>query len=323
MDFVPPRAGGPEPGVDYSSAPLLVPIVEGTVHGRPWPWYMVKVASMVNPRRAWRSVKKDFRAVYEMPGCVLGMSFAAKDELLEWAWPQREDVARMLRRLGLTFSLSMNFSSYADAPRMEVIHNRLRTQESVSLFRAQGIATVPHVEGTHPEDFEAWASWLRADRTPAVCLNMQLHRRSVTFWHRSLDELLSVLRDLRHSPVVLLYGVASPQRAATALRRLAGWRVRFLSSNPFSAARYYWEYRDQSKERRLDLSRLELFRRNMTHWYAEVLEWLRLRDGPSADAEAIIRADMDRLRSWEGLPDPGGPYGGGGRRSDVRANMTD
>lgn len=309
--------------LDPAEVPLLSFAVEGDVEQRPWPLYWVKYQSLVT-RHGFRAEKRDFRGIYNMPAdCRTGLSFTSKDDKLEELWPRFRDLLQQLPAYRFNFSLSVNFSSWADAPRMETITNRLRSIESVGLLQTTGVNVIPHTEGVTTLDFERMAEWVEANKPPAICMNMQNHKRSDRWWRASIAELSGMLARLSYSPTIFIMGVAAPRRAASLLIHWAGREVRFINSNCFNAAKYYYEYVGQQKVRRHDISRVEIFELNVRHWYDEIREWHRIFVGGDLPDSVLRRyaIDTEILRQWATMPSKGGPDPKTGRRSNVRANL--
>jgi hypothetical protein len=284
--------------------PLLSLAIEGTVEGRPWPLYWIKASSLVT-RHGFRAQMCNFRDIYSIPAeSKIGLSFMTKDELLEDFWKRLDDRIERIGHFGFDLSLSFNFSSWADAPRMETILNRLRTARSVVELQKVIRRVVVHTEGANARDHTEWATWCEVNRPPVICVNYQLHKKSRAMFLASLAQLSAMLKKLTYSPIVMVSGLALAERAATVVSTLPNHDVRFVNSNCFSAARYYYVFDGGVKTRVYGVPRVGVFEANVRAWYTEFREWLQLTAGPTLRAkyEPVIAAGLTTLDRWTSMP---------------------
>ena len=284
--------------------PLLSLGIEGTVEDRPWPLYWIKASSLIT-RHGFRAQVCDFRDIYDIPAeAKVGLSFMVKDELLEDFWRRLDDRIERIGHFGFDLAMSFNFSSWADAPRMETILNRLRTGRSVVELQKIIPRIVVHTEGTNVHDHNEWAKWCNEEKPPVIIVNYQLHKKSRAMFRTSLSQLSAMLMKVTYKPVVMISGLALADRAATVVTSLPEHDVRFVNSNCFSAARYYWSFDGGVKTRVHGVPRVKIFEANIRAWYVEFREWLTLTAGPTVQMryDSIIDSGLATLDRWTSMP---------------------
>lgn len=129
------------------------------------------------------------------PDSKILLSGVSKDQPLECLWSnhQSADLARQVATLGVAGVTAPNFTFWKEKPRFHNMWNRRRMLKMCERFAAAGVPVIPHINSTHPADWDFWFGYLREHpELVAVCLEFRTgNRREVR------DRKIAALYELR------------------------------------------------------------------------------------------------------------------------------
>lgn len=104
------------------------------------------------------------------------LSGTGKDKYLERYWRHRKvnELAEFIGKLGVSLVLGMNYSSFLDVPRTDVMFNRKRQLMCLSELSEEGVSVAPHLSVTMPSDWDFWTAYLKSNsQISHVAFNFQ------------------------------------------------------------------------------------------------------------------------------------------------------
>ena len=127
----------------------------------------------------------------------LVLSGTGKDKYLEryWKYRQVNELAEYIGKLGVSFVIGLNFSSFLDVPRTGVMFNRKRQLMCLSELSDEGVSVAPHLSVTMPADWDFWTTYLRSNsQIRHVAFNFQTGYKKKTQGELAL-RMLRMVRD--------------------------------------------------------------------------------------------------------------------------------
>lgn len=139
------------------------------------------------------SVRKEWGLSAESKIVLSGVS---KDQPLECLWSNHQsvDLAGQVAALRVAGVTAPNFTFWKEKPRFHNMWNRRRMLKMCERFAAAGVPVIPHINSTHPADWDFWFSYLREHpELVAVCLEFRTGNRRFEV----RDRKIAALYDLR------------------------------------------------------------------------------------------------------------------------------
>jgi hypothetical protein len=195
------------PAFDASSLPRYLTVIQGGVyferpvnlsfaalnlaevfhgdkaHGIPFGRRILTAESL---RKEW-GLKPDSKIV---------LSGVSSDQPLEclWANHQSVDLAAQVAALNVAGVTAPNFSFWKEKPRFHNMWNRRRMLKMCERFAAARVPVIPHINSTHPADWDFWLGYLREHpELIAVCMEFRTGNRQFDVRNRKI----AALYDLR------------------------------------------------------------------------------------------------------------------------------
>jgi hypothetical protein len=129
--------------------------------------YVAVPLSMALVRRGQRDRAKSAGELQRSFGAVPNRGWIAsgveRDPRVErmWRLPEPKKVFEAMKRSGVSFATSPNYSTYADSPRHDNLHAMKRIAWSWFYMVESGIPTALHLNGRTDHDFERWAQFAK------------------------------------------------------------------------------------------------------------------------------------------------------------------
>jgi hypothetical protein len=139
------------------------------------------------------SVRKEWGLASDSKILLSGVS---KDQPLECLWSNHQSVelAAQVAALGVAGVTAPNFTFWKEKPRFHNMWNRRRMLKMCERFAAAGVPVIPHINSTHPADWDFWFQYLREHpELVAVCLEFRTGNRRFEV----RDRKIAALYDLR------------------------------------------------------------------------------------------------------------------------------
>lgn len=132
-----------------------------------------------------------------------------KDKFLEryWKYHQVNELAECVSKLGVSFVIGLNFSSFLDVPRTDVMFNRKRQLLCLSELSDEGVSVAPHLSVTMPADWEFWTNYLRSNpQIRHVAFNFQTGYKNKLHGKSALRMLRKVRDGVGRELIPILIG---------------------------------------------------------------------------------------------------------------------
>lgn len=142
------------------------------------------------------------------PEAQLLISGVAKDKHLEkiWANYREAELAQKLATLRVSGVTAPNFTFWKDKPRMHNLWNRRRMLRVCEDFAAAGVPMIPHINSTHPADWDFWRDYLKDHpEITSVCMEFGTGNKKEAIRDWKIKALLDLTESLGRSihPVIL------------------------------------------------------------------------------------------------------------------------
>jgi len=127
--------------------------------------------------------------------CGVILSGVSNDANLERLWANHlaVDLAGQVASLGVAGVIAPNFTFWKDKPRFHNLWNRYRMLRMCERFAAAGVPVVPHINSTHPADWDFWLGYLREHpELTAVCMEFRTGNRKMDVRDRKIAALLDL-----------------------------------------------------------------------------------------------------------------------------------
>jgi hypothetical protein len=211
------------PTVYCGNLPSFVPQIRDTNFGVAHSAYLISFSRflrLVNGDVKWLyRKKKTIKEAYGIrPEDSLILHFYAKDDLLEliWRfqdadWGEGKNIWQMFADYGFDAAISVNYSCFANQPRMEHILNVKRNILSAGALSKAGIPVIVDLMWHSDVDFDRIIQWGRENSVVWYALNFQTLRKGD--WTRDL--ILSLLDKVFKAvpgACVLANGLTEPKR---------------------------------------------------------------------------------------------------------------
>lgn len=128
--------------------------------------------------------------------CKIMLSGVSRDQSLECLWSNHQsvDLASQIAALGIAGVTAPNFTFWKEKPRFHNLWNRRRMLKMCERFAAAGVPVIPHINSTHPADWDFWLGYLREHpELVAICLEFRTGNRRFEV----RDRKIAALYDLR------------------------------------------------------------------------------------------------------------------------------
>jgi hypothetical protein len=148
--------------------PFFIPQVKNTTYGIYHPAYMLSIKRFLNPQNLrWFYKKSDFRKAYKIsPDTKVLLVFYAEDDLIESIWTNQyndwgggKNFWDSLAEFKFDGVASVNYSCFANHPRMEHIINIKRNILTAERLSAAGIPVVLDIMWHSESDFDRLLAW--------------------------------------------------------------------------------------------------------------------------------------------------------------------
>lgn len=203
------------------------------IHSKAWnfdyPYYIINVARIIHrDSRRWLHRRRGVHYHYQIPkDSKVIISFCTKDAMLEeiWLrhqdWQDGEDFWSGFAKYDIDAAMSIEFSCFADSPRIEHAINMKRNIMSCDYFSSAGVPVIMDTMYHSPGDFERMMEWSVAQDVNWHTLNFQYTKKVPWMLDRiqaSVESILSINDKKR----VLLSGIADLERVTFLLKKYKG-----------------------------------------------------------------------------------------------------
>lgn len=165
--------------------PLYIPQIQNNAFGCSYPAYIINIHRLLNHRTShWCYRKKGIKYHFHIPQTAkLLLSFCSADHLLEPIWTRSDNwvngesfwdgLAAYLHPLGIDASFSVEFSCFADAPRMDHLINIKRNIISAHEISLRNIPIILDATIRTDKDLDRMLEWSNKFNVAWYVLNFQ------------------------------------------------------------------------------------------------------------------------------------------------------
>lgn len=228
------------PSVELPALPDVAPLLEGNVTGRRPLRDLAFVGvplSMALVRRGMRSRAKTASEMQKCFGAVPGRGWIAsgveRDSRVErmWRLAEPKQVYQAMKRAGVIFATSPNYSTYADSPRHDNLHALKRIAWNWYHMVEAGIPTALHLNGRTDHDFARWAEFAkRQTNLKAVAFEFLTGAEPLEDGARYVRRLINFTRTSGRTDLILVLR-GGPSWVSELRPHFAG--VMMLDSGPY------------------------------------------------------------------------------------------
>lgn len=233
--------------------PDYIPQIQCKAFGVPHPAYIVNIQRILHPTKlSWCYRKHGIRHHYNIPNeSQLILSFCTKDELLEQIWTRSNDwykgesfwdgVAAYTKHetaRGLDASLSVEFSCFADAPRMEHLLNIKRNIISAHELSHRGMPIILDAIVRTKLDLKRTLEWGRRQGVCWYLLNFQ-RTKNVPWMMDLISERLEQVFEAGGKAIIS--GIANTEMISKIMDKYRG-RVSVTNTIVSMKTNYYQQF---------------------------------------------------------------------------------
>lgn len=224
------------PTVFTAELPGYIPQIMSNAYFAEHPAFAINIHRLVQTKhKTWCYRKQGIKHHFKIPESSMALlSFCTKDELLEemWTrsenWHREESVWDALKdyasdnrgdRQGFEGSMSIEFSCFADFPRMEHHINIKRNLISAHELSHRGLPIIIDAAHKTQEDLIRVLEWGTKNKIKWYVLNYQ-RTRDVPWLEKMLKQKIKTI--LQYDGKVILSGIASPRLVANLMKDFQG-----------------------------------------------------------------------------------------------------
>jgi hypothetical protein len=180
---------------------------------------LFRLSTRSGAARPWATSGAALRARLGVPAHTRVLAYLnATDDRLEGLFAMGADAAHVIAQAGVDLVGAPSYSVYLHRPRLDQVFAMRRMFTALADLEACGVPVFPTIFTAGTADIAAWADWLRS-RPHVWVVGTILQMASRDFFDDIIRMLVGLQKALPSRPVPLhavLYGVASPRRAARA-----------------------------------------------------------------------------------------------------------
>lgn len=254
---------------DYDIMPLVA------VHGE-------KLLSNNGEKVNHRYLDKGYTGALNLhPETKAIVEFYIKDRTLEGFWDNRKNIYKDIKQLNFSSVISLNFSVFEDAPRVDHISNIKRSSIVYNELLDSGINAIPDIAWYNVTDLNRWISVINNSKLKMIAFSFQtvdVGLKTSNDWKHSLLGFRYLCQNISSDIKILVAGVVSPFKFFELQKVSNGQSIHILNNSAYIQAR-----RGMRSETRLPdgLHFEELFQENVKYFnsaysdplFAEVLSW--------------------------------------------------
>lgn len=229
--------------------PFFIPQVKDTTWGVKHSAYMLNIQRFVNKHNLrWFYKKRDFRHSYKMKAKTkVILSFCTEDDLLESIWTRQfqdwgggKTFWQSLAEFGFDAAISVNYSCFANHPRMEHVLSLKRNLLAAQRLAEAGIPVIMDLMWHTELDFDRLVDWALENKMRWYNINCQTMKKAS--WAMDLifkyaDRLFEHVPDAR----LLINGILDIGRVEALVARY-GERIALANFGAFMHTVYHRHY---------------------------------------------------------------------------------
>ncbi len=210
------------------------------------------------------------------------LEFYIKDRPLEGFWDNRKEIYRDLMKLEFEAIISLNFSVYEDAPRIDHLQNIKRSTIVYNELLDKGFNAIPDVSWYNLQDLDRWCKEINVKGIEMIAFSFQVvdvGLKTSNFWKSYLLGFRYLCENISQKVRIIVAGIVSPFKIHELYKASNGQDIYVLNQSAYVQARRGMKSESRLQER--DIPFKKLFESNVLYFnkaysdilFRDILEW--------------------------------------------------